>query len=191
MRRIVRLSVMRTSPRLSRARGLVTLARAVPTHRISGWGRHPFVEADERRGEDLEELTKGVELSRGLGRSYGDSSLPSAPGRPVAATPLANRLLAFDAETGLLRAEAGLALADLNRWSWPRGFTCPVLPGTHSVTLGGMVAADVHGKNHHVAGCIGEHVTALRMRVADGRILEVTDYSRNPTLTIIFLIANS
>ena len=57
----------------------------------------------------------------------------------------------------------------------PRGFGSPVVPGTQFVTLGGMVASDVHGKNHHVAGCIGEHVRSLRMRVADGRILDVSD----------------
>lgn len=128
--------------------------------------------ARERRSEDLEALTEGAVLSRGLGRSYGDSSLPP-PSRPLAAnTTLADRILAFDPSTGLLRAEAGLSVLALNRLFLPRRFFLPVSPGTQFVTLGGLVAADVHGKNHHVDGCFGAHVTSLRMRVADGRIVE-------------------
>ncbi len=138
--------------------------------RLSGWGRHsaPGVEL---KTENLERGSADVPLSRGLGRSYGDSSLPPAD-RPVALnTTLADRILAFDMETGGLRAEAGLALAELNRLFLPRGWFTPVSPGTQYVTLGGMVAADVHGKNQHVDGDFGDHVTRLRMRVADGRVL--------------------
>ena len=126
----------------------------------------------ERRAEDLVRLTEGAVLSRGLGRSYGDSSLPP-PSRPVVAgTVLADRILGFDPESGILRAEAGLALADLVRVLRPRGFFPPLVPGTQFVTLGGMGAADVHGKNHHVDGCFGAHVTGLRLRVADGRLID-------------------
>ena len=73
---------------------------------------------------------------------------------------------------GRLRAEAGLSVFTLNRLFRPRGFVVPVSPGHQFVTLGGMVAADVHGASHHVDGCFGAHVMGLRMRVADGRILE-------------------
>jgi decaprenylphospho-beta-D-ribofuranose 2-oxidase len=126
----------------------------------------------ERRSEDLVRLARGLPLSRGLGRSYGDSSLPP-PSHPVAAnTTLADRILAFDAETGIVRAEAGLALTALHRVFVPRGFFTPVSPGTQFVTLGGAVAADVHGKNHHVAGCFGAHVLSLRLLVADGRVVD-------------------
>jgi FAD/FMN-containing dehydrogenase len=111
-------------------------------------------------------------LCRGLGRSYGDSSLPP-PSRPLAAnTTLADRILSFDEASGLLRAEAGLTVLELNRLLVPRGFFVPVSPGTQFVTLGGMVAADVHGANHHVDGCFGAHVNALRVRVADGSVVE-------------------
>jgi FAD/FMN-containing dehydrogenase len=72
----------------------------------------------------------------------------------------------------LFRAESGLALSELNRLFMPRGYFTPVSPGTKFVTLGGMVAADVHGKNQHKDGNFGDHVTALKMRVADGRVLE-------------------
>jgi FAD/FMN-containing dehydrogenase len=90
----------------------------------------------------------------------------------VAGSRLADRILAFDETTGVLRAEAGLSLFDLNRVFLPRGFFDPVAPGTQFITLGGMVAADVHGKSHHRGGSFGNHVRSLRMRVADGRIVE-------------------
>ncbi len=142
---------------------------------FSGWGRHPVVTGRQRCAEDLERITDGAVLSRGLGRSYGDASLPPPGDHVVAVTTRADRLLSFDRETGVVRAEAGLSLAELNRLFWPRGWCPPSSPGTQSVTLGGMVAADVHGKSHHSEGCFGEHVRALRMRVADGRVLEVSD----------------
>lgn len=142
---------------------------------IAGWGRYPIVQGTERRSEDLEAATRDALLVRGLGRSYGDASLPPLEGQTVINSTLADRLIAFEPETGILRTEAGFSLFDLNRLFLQRGWATPVSPGTQFVTLGGMVASDVHGKNHHVKGCFGEHVRALRMRVADGRILEVTE----------------
>ncbi len=137
---------------------------------LSGWGRIS-VPARELVSEDLRKLTENAVLSRGLGRSYGDSSLPPPSRLEVASTVLADRILAFDAETGSLRAEAGLSLRDLIRVLLRRNWFPPVSPGTEFVTLGGMVAADVHGKNHHVAGTFGAHVEELLVRVADGRIV--------------------
>jgi decaprenylphospho-beta-D-ribofuranose 2-oxidase len=140
----------------------------IPT--LAGWGNlaQPGVEV---RSEDLPALTAGRVLSRGLGRSYGDSALPPPDELEVAGTVLADRILGFDPETRVLRAEAGLSLHAINHLMIPRGFFPPVTPGTQFVTLGGAVAADVHGKNHHVAGCFGQHVQRLLMRVPDGRIL--------------------
>jgi FAD/FMN-containing dehydrogenase len=137
---------------------------------LSGWGRIPRP-GREHFSEDLRALTENAVLSRGLGRSYGDSSLPP-PGRlDVASTILADRILSFDEQTGWLRAEAGLSLRELNRLFLPRNWFPPVSPGTQYVTLGGMVAADVHGKNHHVEGTLGAHLGSILIRVADGRIL--------------------
>ena len=141
-----------------------------PAAAIRGWGG-TSVMGIERQSEDLERLTRHVALTRGLGRSYGDSSLPP-PGDPIVAVSiLANRLLAFDPESGDLTAEAGYSLVDLWDTFLPRGWFTPVSPGTQFVTLGGMVAADVHGKNHHRSGSIGGHIQALRLRVASGAIV--------------------
>jgi len=138
---------------------------------LAGWGQMPIVPGREVRSEDLAAITRGATLTRGCGRAYGDAALPASPGARVAGSTLANRLIAFDPESGLLTAEAGFTLDDLYRAFLPRGFFTPVTPGTRFVTLGGMVAADVHGKNHHRDGCFGQHVQALRLRVADGSIV--------------------
>lgn len=144
--------------------------KRVQTH-LAGWGRVPVVPGREIRSEDLEAITRDVPLTRGLGRAYGDAALPAAGDLDVAGSALADRILSFDPATGVMTAEAGLSLDDLYRGFLPRGWFTPVTPGTRFVTLGGMVAADVHGKNHHVDGCFGRHVLALRIRVADGRIV--------------------
>jgi decaprenylphospho-beta-D-ribofuranose 2-oxidase len=149
-------------------------AEKVPT--LSGWGRVPEP-GREVAGEDLNGLTRGAALCRGLGRSYGDSSLPAAPTDRVVNTRLANRILSFDERTGVLRAEAGVTLVELNRTLLPRGWFTPVTPGTKFVTLGGMVASDVHGKNHHVDGCFGAHVLGLRLRLANDDVVDVSPNS--------------
>ena len=125
----------------------------------------------EIRSENLEQLTRNLPLVRGLGRAYGDASLPAPCDFAVAGTSLADRILAFDVESGLLTVEAGLSLDHICRLFLPRGFFTPVTPGTRFVTVGGMVAADVHGKNHHRDGCFGQHVVSLKVRVGDGRVV--------------------
>jgi len=141
---------------------------------LSGWGRWPVVPGHELLSEDLAAVTAGATLTRGLGRSYGDASLPAAADARVAGSRLANRVIGFDPGTGILRAEAGLALHDVNRTFLPRGWFVPVTPGTSFVTLGGAVASDVHGKNHHSAGTFGRHVRRLRLRVGTGAIVEAS-----------------
>jgi FAD/FMN-containing dehydrogenase len=140
---------------------------------LSGWGRTPWVMGHERLSEDLASACRDAALTRGLGRSYGDASLPARSGGIVAGSRRADCVLAFDRVRGVLRAEAGMSLSDLTELVRPLGWSCPVVPGTGQVTLGGMVAADVHGKNHHVAGTLGQHVTGLLLLVADGRELVV------------------
>ncbi|MET0794060.1 MAG: FAD-binding oxidoreductase [Polyangiaceae bacterium] len=152
------------------AQGIAT-ASAQPVPMLEGWGRLP-VPGLEILSENLERASEGAVLARGLGRSYGDSSLPASPTHRLVGTRLANRILSFDPETGVLRAEAGLSLFEMNRLFIPRGWFTPVTPGTQFVTLGGMVASDVHGKNHHVDGCFGAHVRSLRVRLSDDSVVE-------------------
>lgn len=137
---------------------------------LSGWGR-TYLPGREVRTEDLSAGSAELPLSRGLGRSYGDSSLLAPGDTQALGTTLADRVLSFDDSTGILRAEAGLCLADMNRIFLPKLWFTPVTPGTKFVTLGGMVASDVHGKNHHVAGTIGRHVKSLRIRTGAGEML--------------------
>jgi FAD/FMN-containing dehydrogenase len=139
--------------------------------RLAGWGGIS-VPGREVRSEDLAAVARAAPLTRGLGRSYGDSALPPPGAAVVAGSVRADRILSFDPSTGALRAEAGLSLRDLAWLFLPRGWFPPVVPGTQYVTLGGMVAADVHGKNHHVAGTIGRHVSALRVLTAAGEVVE-------------------
>ncbi len=138
---------------------------------VRGWGGTQAA-GREIRSEDLPAITRGASLTRGLGRSYGDSSLPAPDVSSIPGSALANRILSFDAGAGVLRAEAGLTIGEIQRLFLPRKWSFPVLPGTQFVTLGGAVAADIHGKNHHVDGTIGSHVRALTLRTADDSVVE-------------------
>jgi FAD/FMN-containing dehydrogenase len=105
-------------------------------------------------------------LAVGLGRSYGDSGLND--GGLAVSTLSLKRLIEFDDFGGLLRAESGASLYELLQFLVPRGFFLPVVPGTQYVTLGGAVANDIHGKNHHRAGNFGHHVTRLELLRSNG-----------------------
>lgn len=105
-------------------------------------------------------------LARGLGRSYGDAA-QNAGGVVIDATGL-HRILSIDAEEPGVLVEAGVSLDVLMRTVLPLGLWVPVLPGTRHVTVGGAIAADVHGKNHHRSGSFGHYVQALWLVTADG-----------------------
>ncbi|WP_434781329.1 FAD-binding oxidoreductase [Aminobacter carboxidus] len=109
----------------------------------------------------------GSLLAYGNGRSYGDSCQNSA-GAVVDMRPR-KRVVSFNAETGLIEAEAGVMLADIIAYAAPHGFFPAVVPGTQFVTLGGAIANDVHGKNHHRRGSFGCHVERLTLLRSDGR----------------------
>lgn len=133
------------------------------------WGRFPReraarVHALHWRGEAL---PRGASiLPRGCGSSYGDSCL-NAGGTLVDTTRL-DRLVAFDRAAGVVRCEAGMTLEELLGVIVASGWFLPVTPGTRHVTLGGAVANDVHGKNHHRAGTFGAHVRSLELLRSDG-----------------------
>jgi decaprenylphospho-beta-D-ribofuranose 2-oxidase len=108
-------------------------------------------------------------VARGLGRSYGDSAMNGGGG--VILTERLSRLLAFDPEAAWIECEAGLSLRSLLAFLVPRGLFLPVVPGTQFVTVGGAIAADVHGKNQHLDGTFGRHVIEIRLMVPSGEIL--------------------
>jgi FAD/FMN-containing dehydrogenase len=139
---------------------------------FESWGRYPAYDATLKplhwQG-DFPAAISGVHtgaLAVGMGRSYGDVCLLK-DGTLLPTTSM-DRLLAFDAATGLLTAEAGITLAQILDFAVPRGFFLPVTPGTKYVTLGGAIANDIHGKNHHVAGTFGNHVTQFELVRSDG-----------------------
>jgi FAD/FMN-containing dehydrogenase len=138
------------------------------TKPISGWGRYPVQTCELERPERYADLrpTTDTVIARGQGRSYGDASL-NENGR-VILTERIDRMLELDAKQGILRAEAGVTLADILPVIVKQGWFLPVTPGTKFVSLGGCVAADVHGKNHHHDGGFGNHVLGLVLILADG-----------------------
>jgi len=149
---------------------------------VSSWGRLGRVPHDVVRPAFLDELgaasraagaTAGApHLCYGLGRSYGDVCLNN--GGRLIVTDALDRIIRFDRDRGILRAEAGLTIDRLLRVTVPRGWFAPVVPGTKFVTLGGAVANDVHGKNHEHVGTFGAHVTALGLLRSSGEMLTLS-----------------
>jgi len=157
---------------------MTTTTSSVPNPRravLTGWGRYPLSESDVYRPDRISELRAVVTgnssslIARGAGRAYGDAAL-NDQNRVVDLTRL-NRMLSLDPTSGLLRCEAGVTIAELIDVFLPRGFFPPVTPGTRFVTLGGSVAADVHGKNHHRDSSLAAHVTSFDLMVASGEVL--------------------
>lgn len=138
---------------------------------LSGWGRFPQLPCavhTPRTQEELEALVrKGPLIGRGNGRGYGDCALNQANTVDMRRF---NRMLAFDAARGQLVAEAGVLLSDVIATFLPRGWFPAVTPGTKFVTIGGMVAADVHGKNHHRDGSFAACVDWIDILTADGSV---------------------
>lgn len=139
--------------------------------RVAGWGQYPTIEADVRRARRIEDIATAIAdgpvIARGLGRSYGDGSLGE---RMVDVTDL-DAFIGFDDETGTLTCEAGVGLSTIISVLLPRGWFLPVTPGTRFVTVGGAIASDVHGKNHHVSGSFADHVDHFTLMLADGSVI--------------------
>ena len=116
-------------------------------------------------------LRRGI-LGRGLGRSYGDQAC-NGGGIVVDMTAL-NRIHSISSETAIADVDAGVSLDQLMKAALPFGLWVPVLPGTRQVTVGGAIASDIHGKNHHSAGSFGNHVLSLDLLMADGEVHTIT-----------------
>ncbi|HYZ97504.1 MAG TPA: FAD-binding oxidoreductase, partial [Acidimicrobiales bacterium] len=140
---------------------------------VTGWGRNPASAAYVVRPTDADELAvaakaagpRGV-IARGLGRAYGDSAM-NAGGLVIDSTGVSG-LLELDRAAGTARVLAGTSLDTLLRRIVPEGWFVPVTPGTRHITVGGAIAADVHGKDHHATGSFGTHVRSLVLALPDG-----------------------
>jgi decaprenylphospho-beta-D-ribofuranose 2-oxidase len=142
---------------------------------VTGWGRHGAVDMHVVEPSDRGELERvdapnNNVVPRGLGRSYGDAA-QRADGTALVTTGC-RRVEWIDQANGVLRADAGVTIGELIQIGIPLGYFVPVSPGTRNVTVGGAIAADIHGKNHHVDGSFGEHVLQLTLRLADDSIVE-------------------
>ena len=142
---------------------------------MHGWGRYPQIENPKvyrpREAAELKKLfspqSDFIGIPRGMGRSYGDSALASH----IIDMRAFNYLISFDCEKGLIRCAAGMTFADLLAFLIPRGFFVPVTPGTQWITVGGAIASDIHGKNHHKEGSFCDHLLEFRLMTGSGEIV--------------------
>ena len=139
---------------------------------VTNWGNYPTAEANVTESAELSEIRKLVAksehlIARGNGRCYGDSSL----GENIFSTLRLNKFLEFDRENGIIECESGVLLSEILDVIVPSGFFLPVTPGTKFITVGGAVAADVHGKNHHCDGSFANHIVHFDLMTGDGTTL--------------------
>ncbi len=160
------------------------------TTELMGWGRTAPTASDLRRPTSAVELQRALPttsprglLARGLGRSYGDAAQNS--GGTVIETTDVDAFTIHDSEPGsstvLVTAEAGASIDRMLHALVPQGLFVPVTPGTRYVTVGGAIAADIHGKNHHHKGSWCQHLESLRLQLADGSVVDVGP-ERDPDL---------
>ncbi|MTW14110.1 FAD-binding protein [Pseudoduganella eburnea] len=142
---------------------------------VSSWGRlgqweHDVLPLTERGQVPRLLQASAPGLAHGMGRSYGDVCLN--PGGVLWRSTGLDRFISFDRETGLLRCESGVLLRDIQKLAVQSGWMLPVTPGTQLVTVGGAIANDVHGKNHHSFGSFGDHVRRIELLRTDGQRIE-------------------
>ena len=139
---------------------------------IANWGLYPAIRANEYVPETVEEFKEAIQadtkfIARGNGRCYGDASLQN----DIISTQKWNKFIEFDREIGFIEVEAGVLLSEIIEVAVPAGYFIAVTPGTKFITVGGAIASDVHGKNHHVDGCFSEHLVYFDLMIETGEVL--------------------
>lgn len=136
--------------------------------KISNWNNYPVKETDLISWRGSIDANEERVIPRGMGRCYGDASLAA---RTISMIHH-NLILSFDEESGIIKCQSGVTLEEILKTFVPKGWFPPVTPGTKYITIGGALASDVHGKNHHVEGCFGDHVLSLELIMANGSKLQ-------------------
>ena len=150
--------------------------------KVFNWGLYPQIEANQFSSDNYGKIAdfvkaKDVIIARGNGRCYGDSSLQ----KNIFSTLSLNKIIAFDEKLGILNCEAGVLLSKILNIIIPKGFFLPVTPGTKFITIGGAVASNIHGKNHHKEGAIAAYIQSFELMIETGEILHCSE-QKNATL---------
>ncbi len=141
--------------------------------RIFNWGIYPTIDAEVTTLNDSAKAAAFVKntdafIPRGNGRCYGDSALQSK----IFSTLALNKFLSFDTVNGIIKTEAGVLLSEVLEVIVPKGFFLPVTPGTKFITMGGAVASNIHGKNHHKDGAISQYIDCFDLMIETGAIVQ-------------------
>ncbi len=143
------------------------------TRKVTNWGNFPVVEKEIRSEDSVEKIKDFVAsaneiIARGNGRCYGDASLSEQ----IFSTKRLNKFISFDRLNGVIECESGVLLSEVLEISVPQGYFLYVTPGTKFITVGGAIASDVHGKNHHAEGCFSEYLIEFSLMNENGEILK-------------------
>ena len=139
---------------------------------ISGWGKNTFVNTNIFFPKNLSQLKNNIKkncIARGLGRSYGDSSINSQ--NTIITTKLI-RIISFDKKKGILESESGVSIEQILELIVKEGWFLPVTPGSKKITLGGMIASDIHGKNHHKVGNFSNFILNFKILNSQKKLIE-------------------
>ncbi|MEY8760975.1 FAD-binding oxidoreductase [Chryseobacterium tongliaoense] len=141
--------------------------------KVTNWGNFPVVEKEMRSEDSFRKIREFVlnhneVIARGNGRCYGDASL----GENIFSTKKLNKFISFDRLNGIIECESGVLLSEVLEISVPQGYFLYVTPGTKFISIGGAIASDVHGKNHHAEGCFSEYVIEFTLMNENGEIIK-------------------
>lgn len=142
------------------------------TQKVTNWGNFPIVEKEMKSEDSLQKIREFVlnnneVIARGNGRCYGDASL----GEHIFSTKRLNKFISFDRLNGIIECESGVLLSEILEVTVPQGYFLYVTPGTKFITVGGAIASDVHGKNHHAEGCFSEWLMEFSIMNEKGEVL--------------------